>query len=153
MKKLCRRGLIAAGMAGILVFGLNPAIADEKKHKEKSEDEIGIRKETLYDESKVVPPHGEYGKKEPGKSKRIERAFENSPPLILGDRRLFGFRFITQGADGFIQTVADGGIREPKLCLHALDPSLAAHKSLHQSKLVRGQFTHKAVYKCHLLWF
>jgi len=85
MKKLCRRGLIAAGMAGILVFGLNPAIADEKKHKEKSEDEIGIRKETLYDESKVVPPHGEYGKKEPGKSKRIERAFENSPPLIPHD--------------------------------------------------------------------
>ncbi len=85
MKELYRRGLIAMGIAGILMLGTNPAIADEKKQKEKSEDEIGIRKETLYDESKVMPQHGEYGKEEPGKSKRIERAFENSPPLIPHD--------------------------------------------------------------------
>lgn len=85
MKELYRRGLIAMGIAGFLMLGTNPAIADEKKQKEKSEDEIGIRKETLYDESKVMPQHGEYGKEEPGKSKRIERAFENSPPLIPHD--------------------------------------------------------------------
>lgn len=85
MKEICRRGLIAMGIAGILTFSISPAVADEKKHKEKSEEELGIRKETLYDESKVLPPHGEYGEAEPGKSKRIERAFENSPPLIPHD--------------------------------------------------------------------
>jgi len=85
MKVLYRKGLIAVGIACIMVFGTNPATADEKKQKEKSEDEIGIRKEPLSDESKVMPPHGEYGKEEPGKSKRIERAFENSPPLIPHD--------------------------------------------------------------------
>jgi len=52
----------------------------------KSEDEIGLRKETtLYDETKAMPAHGEYGKAEPGKSKPLGRAFENSPPLIPHD--------------------------------------------------------------------
>lgn len=52
----------------------------------KSEDEIGLRKETtLYDEIKAMPAHGEYGKAEPGKSKLLGRAFENSPPLIPHD--------------------------------------------------------------------
>lgn len=54
--------------------------------KMKSEDEIGLRRETtLYDETKAMPAHGEYGKAEPGKSKPIGRAFENSPPLIPHD--------------------------------------------------------------------
>jgi len=85
MKDICRKGFIAIGMAVILALGISPAKADEKKQKGKSEEELGIRKETLYDESKVMPQHGEYGKNEPGKSKRIERAFENSPPLIPHD--------------------------------------------------------------------
>src|SRR5512139_2153224 len=52
----------------------------------KSEDEIGLRKETtLYDETKAMPAHGEYGKAEAGKSKPLGRAFENSPPLIPHD--------------------------------------------------------------------
>jgi len=53
--------------------------------KAKSEEEIGIRHETLYDETKAMPAHGEYGKAEPGKSKLLGRAFENSPPLIPHD--------------------------------------------------------------------
>jgi nitrate reductase (cytochrome), electron transfer subunit len=53
--------------------------------KAKSEEEIGIRHETLYDETKAMPAHGEYGKAEPGKSKPLGRAFENSPPLIPHD--------------------------------------------------------------------
>ncbi len=85
MKEFCRKGWIAVGIAGILVFGISPVHADEKKQKAKSEEELGIRKETLYDESKVVPHHGEYGREKPGESKRIERAFENSPPLIPHD--------------------------------------------------------------------
>jgi len=54
--------------------------------KMKSEDEIGIRQETtIYDETKAMPAHGEYGKAEAGKSKPLGRAFENSPPLIPHD--------------------------------------------------------------------
>jgi cytochrome c-type protein NapB len=51
----------------------------------KSEDELGIRHEPLTDEVKVIPAHGEYGSAEPGKSKPLGRAFENSPPLIPHD--------------------------------------------------------------------
>ena len=85
MKSIYRNAVIAAGMALVLALGINPAIAEKKQHKEKSEDDLGIRKESLYDEEKEKPDHGEYSKTEPGKSKRIERAFENSPPLIPHD--------------------------------------------------------------------
>jgi cytochrome c-type protein NapB len=67
-------------MAGI--FFADSVFAQAKA---KSEDEIGLRHETLYDETKVSPAHGEYGKAEPGKSKPLGRAFENSPPLIPHD--------------------------------------------------------------------
>jgi nitrate reductase (cytochrome), electron transfer subunit len=63
-------------------FAAGSAIAQAKA---KSEEEIGLRHETLYDETKAMPAHGEYGKAEPGKSKLLGRAFENSPPLIPHD--------------------------------------------------------------------
>ncbi|MBI5102073.1 MAG: nitrate reductase cytochrome c-type subunit [Nitrospirae bacterium] len=69
----------------ILSLGVGPALAEKKKHKEKSEEELGFRSESLYSEEKEKPAHGEYSKTEPGKSRRIERAFENSPPLIPHD--------------------------------------------------------------------
>lgn len=72
----------------VLALGIGASVAEEKKHKakhEKHEDELGIRHETLYDETRVTPAHGEYGKAEPGKSKPYGRAFENSPPLISHD--------------------------------------------------------------------
>jgi cytochrome c-type protein NapB len=65
-----------------VAFAAGSAFAQAKA---KSEDEIGLRHETLYDETKVSPAHGEYGKAEPGKSKPLGRAFENSPPLIPHD--------------------------------------------------------------------
>jgi len=58
----------------------------QTKEKVKSEDEMGFRQETtLSDETKAMPAHGEYSKAEPGKSKPLGRAFENSPPLIPHD--------------------------------------------------------------------
>ena len=63
-------------------FTANSAFAQAKT---KSEEEIGLRHETLYDETKAMPAHGEYGKAEAGTSKRLGRAFENSPPLIPHD--------------------------------------------------------------------
>ncbi|TNF55391.1 nitrate reductase [bacterium] len=50
-----------------------------------TEEELGIRKEPLYDESDTVPTHGETTKKEPGESTKFLRSFENSPPLIPHD--------------------------------------------------------------------
>ncbi len=85
MKAIWRQGLLAASITVILAIGAGPLIAGEKKHKDKSEDEFGIRKGSIYEEDKVEPEHGEYSKTEPGKSKRIKRAFENSPPLIPHD--------------------------------------------------------------------
>lgn len=89
MTGMCIRGTIVAGMSLILLLGTGTVFGSEKqeKHgkKEKHEEEIGIRKDTLYDEDKVKPAHGEYSRSEPGKSKKFERAFENSPPLIPHD--------------------------------------------------------------------
>ncbi len=85
MKAISRKGLMAAALAIILVFGASPLIAGDQGQKKKSDEESGIRKSTLYDEEKTEPEHGEYSKTKPGKSKRIERAFENSPPLIPHD--------------------------------------------------------------------
>lgn len=85
MKSICKKAVVTAGIALVLAFGVNPAVADKKQSDGKSEEELGIRKQSLYSEEKEKPDHGEYSKTEPGKSKRIERAFENSPPLIPHD--------------------------------------------------------------------
>lgn len=85
MKSIYKKALVTAGIALVLAFGVNPAIAEKKLSDGKSEEELGIRKQSLYSEEKEKPDHGEYSKTEPGKSKRIERAFENSPPLIPHD--------------------------------------------------------------------
>lgn len=50
-----------------------------------TEEELGLRHETLYDEDTTVPVHGETTTKEPGESSKFERSFENSPPLIPHD--------------------------------------------------------------------
>lgn len=49
------------------------------------EEDLGLRHETLYDESTTEPVHGETTRKEPGESSKFERSFENSPPLIAHD--------------------------------------------------------------------
>jgi len=76
------RGLLTASILMIMIINGSAIFAGEK---EKSEEEIGIRKESIYDESGVNPKGGDYSKEEPGKSTKIERSFENSPPLIPHD--------------------------------------------------------------------
>ncbi len=78
-----QRIVIAVMGAAFVILSAAGAPADEKKAV--SEEQMGIRKGTLTDETKVKPAHGEYGKAEPGKSKPLGRAFENSPPLIPHD--------------------------------------------------------------------
>jgi len=73
-------------MVGVLLLtGIFIADYAFAQAKAKSEEDIGIRHESLYDETKAMPAHGEYGKAEAGKSKPLGRAFENSPPLIPHD--------------------------------------------------------------------
>ncbi len=50
-----------------------------------SEEEIGIRKQTLFSEQDIEPAQGVYPALKPGESKRFARSFENSPPLIPHD--------------------------------------------------------------------
>lgn len=70
------------GLSLAVIFAAGGAFAQQKA---KSEEELGLRHETLYDETRAMPAHGEYAKAEPGKSKTLGRAFENSPPLIPHD--------------------------------------------------------------------
>ena len=77
------RFIIVAVLALVCAVTAGSVLAQEKM---KSEDEIGLRRETtVSDETKAMPAHGEYSKAEPGKSKPLGRAFENSPPLIPHD--------------------------------------------------------------------
>lgn len=69
----------------VMMISLNAYADDKQKYKEKSEEDLGLRKETIYDEKSVTPAHGTYSEVEPGKSRKFERAFENSPPLIPHD--------------------------------------------------------------------
>jgi len=50
-----------------------------------SEEELGLRKVTLYNENSNLLKTYEYGKDAPGTSKVIERSFENAPPMISHD--------------------------------------------------------------------
>lgn len=77
--------LIAAGLLLIIALGAGSVIAASKQQKETNEEDLGIRKESIYEEETVKPGHGEYPQAEAGKSKKIKRTFENSPPLISHD--------------------------------------------------------------------
>ena len=74
----------------VLVLGVAAALSvscamTQTKKDAYTEEELGLRHETLYDESTTVPVHGETTTKEPGESTRFDRSFENSPPLVPHD--------------------------------------------------------------------
>jgi nitrate reductase (cytochrome), electron transfer subunit len=79
------RMIMIAVLGAVLVITLAGAGASAAEQKPVSEEQLGIRKGTLTDESMAAPAHGEYSHAEPGKSKPLGRAFENSPPLIPHD--------------------------------------------------------------------
>jgi cytochrome c-type protein NapB len=85
MKMLRTKKLWLLLLSGVIVLGIMSSCA----HKSYTEEELGLRKETLYDEASTVPVKGEPMGKDAGENKMIERAFENSPPLIPHD--LTGF--------------------------------------------------------------
>lgn len=69
----------------MLVISVAHAADKRMSGKTIQEEDLGLRKETLYSEETVKPEQGVYSKAQPGTSKKIERAFENSPPLIPHD--------------------------------------------------------------------
>lgn len=69
-------------LSGLIVPGIISSCAHKKSY---TEEELGLRKESLYDESSTIPVKGEPMGKDTGENKKIERAFENSPPLIPHD--------------------------------------------------------------------
>jgi len=80
-----RKTWFLAVLVATICLGLLFSCAQQTKKTAYSEEELGLRTTTLYDESGIEPVHGETTKKEPGKSTRFERSFENSPPLIAHD--------------------------------------------------------------------
>lgn len=80
-----RRMILIAALAAVLAITAAQACAPAAERKVLSEDDIGIRHAALTDEKQVMPAHGEYSSAQPGESKLLGRAFENSPPLIPHD--------------------------------------------------------------------
>lgn len=80
--------VIFAGCVGtlLLVGVLNAA----SKSAEVSEESIGLRKVDLYSEEKVKPEETKYATKAAGTSKKIQRAYENAPPMIPHDISEYG---------------------------------------------------------------
>ena len=72
--------LVASGIA--VLFTLGVTVTALSKENTFTEEELGLRKTSLYEENTAKPAHGEYSGKSPGESKKIERAFDNSPPMI-----------------------------------------------------------------------
>ncbi len=90
MKKNRRNWLLAVLAVTVMAMLLSCAQTQTKseapmKEKVYTEEDLGLRHETLYEESYTEPVHGETTTKEPGESTRFERSFENSPPLIAHD--------------------------------------------------------------------
>jgi len=90
MKNKRRSWLLAVLAVTVIAMLLSCAQTQTKseapmKEREYTEEDLGLRHETLYEESATVPVHGETTTKEPGESTKFERSFENSPPLIAHD--------------------------------------------------------------------
>lgn len=106
MSGLNKRKVIAAVMAVMMVSGTGCVESDKEQKAAVSdqqtavkdqdsavqeqeaavvtytEEELGLRKVTLYTEETVVPDRGVYSAEDPGTSQTVERAFDNSPPVI-----------------------------------------------------------------------
>lgn len=79
---------IMAVLSAAVITGMLLSCTQTMKQTKKeayTEEDLGLRHETLYDESTTRPVHGETTTMGPGESKRFDRSFENSPPLIPHD--------------------------------------------------------------------
>lgn len=80
--KRCLRICPVVTLAASILLGGTASFAETKSY---TEEELGIRHESVYNEKETTPVHGKMINKEPGESSKLERSFENSPPLIPHD--------------------------------------------------------------------
>ncbi len=81
-----KKKVLASVLVVVFVFWAGSALSQMLlAQKGLSEEEIGLRKGTLYGEEQIYPSHGEFPTAQPGSSHPLGRAFENSPPLIPHD--------------------------------------------------------------------
>jgi cytochrome c-type protein NapB len=79
-----RKKILLAGLLMVMVI-FSAGYSYSQSSEGLSEEDIGLRNKSLYDEQEVQPAKGIYPTLTPGESKRFSRAFENSPPLIPHD--------------------------------------------------------------------
>ena len=88
--KLRKMTVICFAVAFIIFAGLVACVDKDTAGKGEtskgvSDEELGIRKKTLFDEKDVTPATGTLTESGPGSGKKIARSFENAPPLIPHD--------------------------------------------------------------------
>ncbi|MBF0320014.1 MAG: nitrate reductase cytochrome c-type subunit [Nitrospirae bacterium] len=105
MKKQNRWHLLTPTVIFVIALIAMPVWAAQKSV---SEDDMGIRKTSLYDETNTQGVKSTPGTTPAGKSKKYDRSFENSPPLI--PHSIEGLETITEGQNS---------------CMNCHDPKVA----------------------------
>ena len=72
---------LMVGLLGLAFFACSDS-QETQKGEALTDTEIGLRKVDLQDEKDVKLPEYEYSKLEAGESTKIERSYENAPPMI-----------------------------------------------------------------------
>ena len=71
--------VLALTILGCLAFLFS---CNQNRSDSVSEEELGLRKTTLYEEDDTMAAMASYAGGTPGTNERMERSFENAPPLI-----------------------------------------------------------------------
>ncbi len=88
MKLVSKIALSSCAIAVLFFAGCNNTATPAKQKSVKptiSEESLGLRKDNLYSEDKIVPEKTEYRKDYAGSGKTINRAFQDAPPMIPHD--------------------------------------------------------------------
>lgn len=73
---------IALGLATVTAIFVTGCTIAQKTY---SEESLGLRKVDIYTENNIIPGKTDYAKPVAGTSTKIDRAFENAPPMISHD--------------------------------------------------------------------
>ena len=76
---------VAAAMLMVGCMDTTAPVAQEEVKPTITEESLGLRKTNLYSESDTVAEKTEYRTQTAGEAERIERAFDNAPPMIPHD--------------------------------------------------------------------
>ncbi len=85
-KRLALSALVAAAvLAGCGGSDEAKPTQEKKVQANISEESLGLRKTNIYTEDETKPNVTSYAKAQPGESHKIERAYDNAPPMIPHD--------------------------------------------------------------------